>query len=350
MKNEIVTASIPKRVGSAILDLIVIFLFIILFQNWVVIPVSNSSFKLEELQNNYVEAIVESGLFVEDKNGTIYELRSSLDYDPATKKSTLDDKTYSSYEFYEPYYTIFNSTEYANQQIFENENHEKVFTFVDVFNNEKAKSPLFEQQGNGYVPVANYDNEAMKQFYVAIYDKAYEALYNPTMDMYYLVTDINMISLVGFVISLGISLLIFTLAIPLLRKDGATIGKIMMNLGVVTKTTGFSATKSQTIVRFLAFIFLEIFLSVMMGNFLIAMIGLPLLASFTCVVFTKAHSAIHDYCAATLVVDKSKCVIFNSLEEFQEHERQIQINIERDAYYLGQKTPNEIELDNQANN
>lgn len=350
MKNEIVTASIPKRVGSAILDLIIIFLFVILLQNWVVIPISNSSFKLKELQTNYAEAIVESGLFVEDKNGSFYELRSSLIYDSTTKKTILDEKTYSSYEFYEPYFTIFINTEYANQKIFENENQEKVFTFVDVFNNEKAKSPLFELKGDKYVPVSNYDNKLMMDFYVGIYDKAYEAFYNPSMDMYVLVTNINMISLIGFIISLCISLIIFTLVIPLLRKDGATIGKFMMNLGVVTKTTGFSATKSQTVVRFLAFVFLEIFLSVMMGTFLIAMIGLPLLVSFTCVVFTKAHTAIHDYCAATLVVDKSKCVIFNSLEEFKEHERQIQINIERDAYYLGEKTPNEIELDNQANN
>lgn len=349
MKNEIVTASIPKRVGSVILDFIIVFLFVILFQNWVVLPISNSAFKLDSLQNTYREKIVETGLFVQNDTA-IYELRSTNLYNVETKSTILDDKLYQAHEFYEPYFTIFSSTEYATKPIFENENGEKVLCFVDIFNNAKEESELFTKEGNNYIPIKGYDNTEMQKFYFNIYEKAYEALYNPEMDMYILVTDINMISVIGFVISFVVALIVFTLIIPLIRKDGATIGKAMFSLGIVTKTTGFSVRKSQTIVRFIAFLFLEVILSVMMGNFLIAMVGLPLFVSFTCLVFTKSHSAIHDFCAATLVVDKSKCVIFNSLEEFKQHEEQIRINIERDAYYLGDRTPNEIEQDNQANN
>ena len=42
MQNEMVTASIFKRVGAAVLDAILIFIFIVLAQSWAVVPIADA--------------------------------------------------------------------------------------------------------------------------------------------------------------------------------------------------------------------------------------------------------------------------------------------------------------------
>ena len=327
MKNELVSASIVKRVGSAILDGIIIFLFLILMQSWVVVPISNHSFNLENMQKEYVEKIVDTGLFVKDEAGTVYELRSSALYNYETGKTIIEkdkDKTYTVQEFYEPYFQKFLTTDYANNKVKDNDKDEtNDLSFKDTYLKAKQESNLFEKRGDSYFVVDGADKKEVSKFYTDQYALAYTALYTPNNDISNLIVDINTISLTGMIISGTISLVIFTLVIPLCRKDGETLGKMMTGLGVCSRKDGFRVRKIQTVARFFAFFLLEVALSVLIGNIATPLVGLPLVASFTVMVFAKSHVAFHDLCAATFVVDKSRCLIYKDLEAFKEHQEEL---------------------------
>ena len=338
MKNEVVAASITKRVGSAIMDAIIIVLFMILLQSWAVVPISEHIYHVSDMQKEYAAKIVDTGLFV-DVKGTTYELNNNLLYDYKTGYTILDDKKtqISVPDFYEPYFAKFINTEYANNKVVIDEkkkaDESNMMVYKDYYRTQHEASNLFTTDAGGKVTLKEgVTAETAAKFYMEQYNKAFKALYYPGNDVSNMVLKIQNINLVGAMISLSITLIIFTLIIPLCRKDGETIGKMMLGIGVSSRKDGFRITKWQTVIRFLAFFFLEIAFSVLIGNFAPQLVGLPLIASFTVVVFSKSHAAIHDFCAATFVVDKTRCLIYKNMEEFKEHMSELQAIDEKDSY------------------
>lgn len=346
MDNEIVTASIPKRVGACLLDLALVFIFVILLQNWVVLPISNATVHLDKIQEEYKKEMVNSGLYVE-KDNLIYQINSSQIYDPKTKKSELDpDKLMMADVYYEEFITKFINTEYGAFEYKYEENLDKE-NFSTFLNHQKEESDLFVKNGDNYQVVENVDNEKLASFYSNLYQSMMNGAYASKGLLVQLGNKINNISLIGLGSVVFVLLVIIYLVFPLCTKNGKTPGKMILSLGLVSAKDGFSVSKWQIVIRFLSFFLIEVCLSIVLGGVMMVLVFLPLLISFTCVVFTKSHSSLHDFLAATIVVDCNKTMIYKNAKELKEHIEQIEIDKQRDAYYLGEKTPSEKELDEQ---
>lgn len=101
------------------------------------------------------------------------------------------------------------------------------------------------------------------------------------------------------------------LLIPLLLKNGQTLGKKLLKLSVVDRY-GYRIGALTTLIRFFAFLILYI-LSLEI-NMLIALV--LIFVSLTMTVFSKKLRSIHDYIASTRVIDHGKSVIYDDYDDF----------------------------------
>ena len=340
-----VVASTLKRVGAVFIDLVLMVIIVVCLQNWVVGPISNSIYHVDQKTERYKDVILDSHLFV-TYNDAIYQINSKVIYDEDKYKSVFSTASINSYDFFEPYFEKFLMTEYADNIVSDKDKDPtNNKSFKEEYAESKSNSELFTYDGDKYVPVDGVDNVALCNFYLEQYDLAYEALYNVDFEPYQLVATINAINMMGLITSLLLSITAIVLFPTLCFRNGETFGKIMLGIAVVSRKDGFRCGKLQILVRFAAFILLEVATGLVLGSVSTWLIIIPIIISFSFVVFSKGHGAIHDYCAATLVVDISKCVIFANAKELEEHNKQIELNEKRDVYYIEKNAQNE-EVDN----
>lgn len=102
---------------------------------------------------------------------------------------------------------------------------------------------------------------------------------------------------------------IFVLLIPMLTKNGQSLGKMIFKLSI-TNQYGYRLKPWQLIVRYLAFLVFEVF-----SWYLIPMLGL--FVSLTLAIYNKKGRSLHDLIAMTRVVDAKSSQIFNTVEEFE---------------------------------
>lgn len=163
----------------------------------------------------------------------------------------------------------------------------------------------------------------------ASYDAAKEALTN---DADAIQTLTIMMNLTLVIASLGIFVSVFILyfIIPLILKNGQTVGKKVFGIGVI-RQDGIRLTSIQLFVRSIlgqytieimmpVLIIIMIFFGVMgfTGTLVVLMICLlQLILIFA----TKYHTPIHDVLAGTVCVDMSSQMIFESTEELIEFKK-----------------------------
>lgn len=146
--------------------------------------------------------------------------------------------------------------------------------------------------------------------------KALENRYSEVMN------SIKTIKLVMFAIDIFLAELPFFFIIPLCRKDGASLGKIIMKLSVVSRND-CKINKIQTTFRFLVIYLLE---SVFFYFFFdaLALLFLPVFElAFWC--FTKHKLFIHDLLCSSKVVENASSVIFESIKEREDYYTQKEI-------------------------
>ena len=101
------------------------------------------------------------------------------------------------------------------------------------------------------------------------------------------------------IINLFVGLTIAFLVVPLLSKDGSTVGMKPFYLQVVEKKNGENATKLQILFRYLIVISLYILASYYL-------FGLPLIVSMLMIIFTKERMSLCDLLCSNYVVDSGK--------------------------------------------
>ena len=157
----------------------------------------------------------------------------------------------------------------------------------------------------------------------AAYDTAYAAL---TADEEVVYAYNMIINLTMVIASVGILLavLLWEFAIPLLLKNGQTLGKKIFGLCLV-RVDGVKVTPVQLFVRTLLGKFtLEIMIPVYILLMLFwgiadltgtLLLGAVLLAQFLCLTITDRHAALHDLIAGTAVADFGTQLIFENAQE-----------------------------------
>jgi uncharacterized RDD family membrane protein YckC len=378
MKNEnseplhsIVEAGIGKRLGAAILDgLVAIFLWLFLAMI-VMTPIANAGLGYSANMNLGYQYQIASHLYVyqqQDDNGdiSIVEVKDMTEKIDANKESQISSLTkqtnlepayllshlyyyYSSFltgenvelpnptssktydmvedHFVSPDYldnvvdTQLKPAEYYTVKWFNNEILSVSDKGADYFDNTDENILATIKEGVDADKAITFLNSLISNAQGDLYYRDYYVKINNTIKW-----NQAFIIIPPYISVMGILYLL----IPMLSKNGETIGKKFCHLAVISKD-GYSAKKRQILFRFFVF-FVEISLSLFaIGvNFTsIATLGVGVFILLMATLISKSHRAPHDYAALTLEIDAQKSVWFDSPEIEQRHIDELEAKMER---------------------
>ena len=161
-------------------------------------------------------------------------------------------------------------------------------------------------------------------------------LYKATEEFYYsdymsaLQKNVRVIQLWTYIPTYIFVIGILYILIPLLMKNGATLGKATLNLGIVSNN-GYKAKKRQILFRELVFV-AEVSLSLFIigiGLTSIATLGIGAVIMLVVILCNKMKKAPHDFAAMTLVVDTKTSVFFDDAREEEMKTKQVQENLDK---------------------
>ena len=165
----------------------------------------------------------------------------------------------------------------------------------------------------------------------AAYDTAYEALIADEQVLY-IYNLVSNLTLVITTFGILIATMVLEFAVPLLLKNGQTVGKKCFGLGLI-RNDGVRLNTLQLFTRTLlgkytigTMIPVYVILLTIWGG--LGLLGTVILAALVlgqviCVSVSRNHSAIHDLLAGTVVVDIASQQIFTSSEELLAYTKRI---------------------------
>jgi uncharacterized RDD family membrane protein YckC len=295
MNQFAVNGNLLKRSGAAIVDFIAFTLVSLFLISSAVGPFYDNQYQTSQLSNAFTTYQKASYLYAED-DATGQVLFVAND--------DIPDAIYA-------YYSIF-----RNGKTFLEETEPFVFTnmwynttILDIDNN----STLFELVNNDPTlraversNLSESDQSLLTNFYTRAFNEALRdlATFGPYVE---LAQQINQYFIEILAIAASISLLVFYLLIPLLAKEGRTLGKLLLGLSVVSKD-GYHIVWWQQLVRFMG-----LTLTFVLGIYTI--LG-SILISYTFMIFTKNYRSLHDFVALTRVVDRKQSLLFKKEAQF----------------------------------
>lgn len=165
----------------------------------------------------------------------------------------------------------------------------------------------------------------------ATFDKASEAL-GTDNDFLYAYGMVSQFILLTITFSVLISYLILEFAVPLLFKNGQTLGKKIFGVGVM-RMDGVKISPLFLLVRTVlgkyaveTMIPVFVLISLVLGTASIVtviLLFLLLAAQVGLLLFTNARTPLHDMLAGTVTVDFASQMIFNSPEELLEYKKKL---------------------------
>ncbi len=163
------------------------------------------------------------------------------------------------------------------------------------------------------------------------FNQASEALFK-SEDYLYAYGMVNQLILLALTFSILISYLILEFAVPLLFKNGQTLGKKIFGVAVM-RMDGVKVSPMILLIRTAlgkyaveTMIPVFVLLSLMLGTANIVTLVLLLLlivAQVALLIFTQANTPLHDMLAGTVTVDFASQMIFDSPEELLEYKKKL---------------------------
>ena len=186
----------------------------------------------------------------------------------------------------------------------------------------EAAYDRYEQEYGIVFDIDQATYEAMTETERENYDTAYDALIKDTDAMYAYNMLINL-SLVIITLSVLVAYLVLEFAVPLLLKNGQTVGKKGFSLGVV-RIDSVKATPVQMFTRTVlgkfavetmipVYVLLMLFWGTMGLGGTVALLLLVII-QIVCIAIGQNRLTIHDRLAGTVVVDISSQKIFENTE------------------------------------
>jgi len=176
----------------------------------------------------------------------------------------------------------------------------------------------------------------------AIFNQASEALFQ-NEEYLYAYGMVNQLILLVLTFSILITYLILEFAVPLLLKNGQTVGKKVFGVAVM-RMDGVKVSPVILLIRTLlgkyaveTMIPVFVALSLLLGTASIVTLVLLLLlivAQIALLIFTQANTPLHDMLAGTVTVDFASQMIFDTPEELLGYKKKIH------AESLAEKTQN----------
>lgn len=363
-------AGMAKRLWAAIMDATIFVFTYFLLAIWVFTPIANAAFKYDEkndLGNQYRFA---SHLLVNQKRNDDGDLIVVEMKDTTGLRSDYVSVPLYSYKSEDPnfyikrvYYYYHN---YKTNTDIELPLKNETRTFDPI--EDHFVSPEYNQEIDGVLPVNLYTNDwfsknvleiekedsyfkidSSKEDYlesIVLKDenKKSEALEflrstavgNATTDFtsskYY--TDINnsiyAIQVFIFLPPFAVAYMAFYMLIPLLMKDGETLGKKVCHLSVIS-FNGYAAKKRQIVFRQLL-LFIVMFVAAFaigIGITSFAILGLVTAVLFGLTLLSKQKRSLHDYAAYTIVIDSIHSTWFKNEADEKRHEQELEDNMSK---------------------
>lgn len=165
----------------------------------------------------------------------------------------------------------------------------------------------------------------------ATFNQASEALFK-NEDYLYAYGMVNQLILLVLTFSILITYLILEFAVPLLFKNGQTVGKKIFGVAVM-RMDGVKVSPGILLIRTAlgkyaveTMIPVFVLLSLLLGTASIITVILLLLliiAQIALLIFTQANTPLHDMLAGTVTVDFASQMIFDSPEELLEYKKKL---------------------------
>lgn len=313
---EIIKASPLKRICAAMVDFILSLVLGMLIANFVFTPIANKTAHLDTKQAEYREELFDLGVIVLTKT---VDKDIVIAYDYSSNKEDVEAaKNNKDYQYaYITSVTINDTFKAENFEFYVNHIYEAISDSSYYIQQKKDNTKLFDY--NEETNVATFKADASSDDKVEWITSMYNGVTSREAFKNYhdgkiikLSSDINMTSRIISYSAMLVAIFLFYFVIPLLLKDGQTLGKKCLALGVVNKADGFAVTNLNLFIRFLSFFVIEYLLS----SFL--MYG-PLLISLIVMILNKKGQSIHDLLARTMVVDKNTYIIYKNQEEYNVH-------------------------------
>lgn len=133
----------------------------------------------------------------------------------------------------------------------------------------------------------------------------------------------------------AVSFSIFYILIPLLMKDGETLGKKTMHISVIS-FDGFKAKKRQILFReVLLFVYVGILgFAIGIGLASFAYIALGVLVAFILTLLSKFKRSMFDFASFTIVVDAIHSTWFKDEEDEERHRKELEDNMAKYKKYV----------------
>ena len=258
----------------------------------------------KEANQNINEIQLASGLYVERDDHTTklmcdhYKIEKQEQYEEYNKKFDVAlTYFYSNERFFDsgdPHSGLYL---YNIEKIPEGQNDSKLFIYAD-----ESHTSIEEKSDASKVDLYNFYCKIMSE-------KAVKYVINS--DAY--IKNSRTISLtfvfITLLIPILLSVLVFEFVMPLIFKRGRkTFGKLLFKLSVVD-ARGLNCSFWRFLARFSIFLILEVLVG-------IVSFAIPLIVSFSMMVFSKTSQAFHDYVSGTYVVEAPMTSICITQEEY----------------------------------
>ena len=309
-----------RRVLANFIDILIfIFIFVGLFSLSRYIMLNSSGY--QERFNAFNKIRVDSGIYIKEDTGQIYDIVTYLNSDSKNNSEYKMKKARQAIENFITYaHTVCDSGDY--QDIVNNYNSYRLKPSM-VYSNKSSEyngTPLFVEEDGEIIenPVLLAPGSYVPNIYNHFYNKAYVP-YIDTNCQGYLTTKIpNYYELTKYMALM----LIFAVTVPsylvtgilvyyvptlFFRRGRKTLGKALYRIGLVDSRV-LSPTLARSTARFAIFYFGELVLSVVT-------FGLPFLLSFSLMVFSKSKNGFPDYMLGLTEIDTSRTKIYKTLDE-----------------------------------
>lgn len=179
--------------------------------------------------------------------------------------------------------------------------------------------------------ISQEDYDALSEEDRLRYEEAADALSKDT-EAGYVYSMIFNLTLIIVTFSILISYLVLEFTVPLLFKNGQTLGKKVFGIAVM-RTDGIKLTAPflfirtvlgkftvETMIPVLVLIMIFFNAATLVG---VVIVGLILLLQIVLIIATRTNSPIHDMIAHTVAVDMASQMIFESREAMIEYQKRI---------------------------
>lgn len=329
--TQIKNASFFKRIIAFIMDGALAAFIMFGFIALVFYPIANKLFKYSQNRADLMLYQVASKLVLpheNDENGNdkIYNLNelneasSDVKYSVLNEFSDKDDDFYiSRVKYYYLNYKTGQNVEYPADQDPENYKAPNYKELIDgKARNEVYTEDWFNKKVAESESIANLISDA-------ITDLSNEEFYSSKSRAVHLTGYFLVIP--AFVLSFSI----FFIAIPLIFKNGETLGKKTLHLAFIN-SEGYAVQRRQIVLRQLFLFFATGVICFLIGRIgvgSLAFLGIGIVVYYVITVVNKSKKSPADFLCYTLLVDANKSVWFENAKIEQEKNEEIEKNMEK---------------------